>query len=63
MMGTLGACNVVGFAPGFAIGIAQAILVHLGWSALDSVSSSMLSLWSSILDYKSEYRKHVSTTS
>lgn len=37
MMGTLGACNVVGFAPGFAIGIAQAILVHLGWSALDSL--------------------------
>ena len=38
VLGTLVACTFVGFAPGFGIGIALAMVMHVGWSTLDSVS-------------------------
>lgn len=37
VMGTLVACTFLGFAPGFGVGIALAMILHLGWSTLDSV--------------------------
>ena len=35
VMGTLLACTFVGFAPGFGIGIALALIMHLGWNIFD----------------------------
>lgn len=40
VIGTLLACTFVGFAPGFGVGIAIAMVVYLGWGVVDCVSSS-----------------------
>ena len=50
VMGTLVACTFVGFAPGFGIGIALAMIMHMGWSVLDSVISPMLFQQANILE-------------
>ncbi|KAF9814401.1 hypothetical protein IEO21_05135 [Rhodonia placenta] len=36
VIGTLLACTFLGFAPGFGVGIALAMVVHLGWGVFDS---------------------------
>ncbi|KIJ65787.1 hypothetical protein HYDPIDRAFT_87654 [Hydnomerulius pinastri MD-312] len=40
VLGTLLACTFVGFAPGFGIGLGLAMIMHFGWSAIDSVRTS-----------------------
>lgn len=37
VMGMLVACTFIVFTPGFGVGIALAMILHLGWSAFDSV--------------------------
>lgn len=38
VMGTMVACTLLGFAPGFGIGIVLALVLHCVWGFVDSVS-------------------------
>ncbi|KIJ65790.1 hypothetical protein HYDPIDRAFT_27023 [Hydnomerulius pinastri MD-312] len=50
VLGTLLACTFVGFAPGFGIGLGLAMIMHFGWSAIDSMPRVL-----GLVDMRNEY--------